>query len=281
MGLDNSEAKAKDGESSRAGDSAVPKPYQPTLVESPFFIVSLVRQIRDRLHDPKITRPAKSALNPETLRVTEMPPWYRDLPNQVRILFEKPTSPRVPITSQPIDVPGIWRDYQMQPASWLNSFLVHAFVIVALSLPFVLSRPPRVTANNPPKTRVFYPYYKLVTAQPAKGQPRGGSGGDRSPIAASVGAIPKFDSLQLAPPTAKQPIEAPRIPVTPTLIGPPEMVLPEMALHMAWGDPQGAHGPQSNGLGDGGGIGNHHGTGIGDGDGPGLGPGEDNGPPVY
>src|SRR5437879_12726074 len=103
MGPDNSEPKIKRSESLRAGDSTSPRSYQPTLVESPFFLVSLVRQVRERLHEPKIGGTVKCALNRDALPITELPPWYRDIPNQVRFLFEKPKSPRVPITSQPID----------------------------------------------------------------------------------------------------------------------------------------------------------------------------------
>jgi len=65
--------------------------------------------------------------------------------------------------------------------------------------------------------------------------------------------------------------------VEPTLLGPPELKLPQMASNMPWGDPQGVLGPPSNGPGTGGGIGSGEGTGIGSGKGGGLGPGEGGG----
>jgi TonB family protein len=63
----------------------------------------------------------------------------------------------------------------------------------------------------------------------------------------------------------------------PTLLGPPDIKLPQMAQNMPWGDPNGVVGPPSNGPGTGGGIGTGEGTGIGSGKGGGLGPGEGGG----
>ncbi|MEI6456766.1 MAG: NADH-quinone oxidoreductase subunit L, partial [bacterium] len=65
--------------------------------------------------------------------------------------------------------------------------------------------------------------------------------------------------------------------VQPTLLGPPELTLPQMAMNMPWGDPSGVLGTPSNGPGFGGGIGSGEGTGVGSGRGGGLGPGEGGG----
>ena len=106
----------------------------------------------------------------------------------------------------------------------------------------------------------------------------GGGGGDRSPTPASKGAIPRFAKQQLAPPLAVIRNLNPKLQVEPTLLGPPDLKLPQMASNMtAWGDPQGVLGPPSNGPGTGGGIGSGEGTGIGSGKGGGLGPGEGGG----
>jgi len=67
----------------------------------------------------------------------------------------------------------------------------------------------------------------------------------------------------------------PKLPVQPTLLGPPELKLPQMSPNAQWGDPlQGVPAPPSAGPGYGGGIGSGHGTGIGSGSGGGLGPGQ-------
>ena len=89
--------------------------------------------------------------------------------------------------------------------------------------------------------------------------------------------MPKFAKVQFAPPMAVLPNPEPKLPVQPNLLGPPDLKLPQMAMNMPWGDPQGVSGPPSNGPGFGGGIGSGEGTGIGSGKGGGLGPGEGGG----
>ena len=251
--------------------------YQLTFVESPFFLFSLVRQIRERMREPKITVPNKYYRGEATLPVVEMKPWYRDIPSQLKVLFEKPKPPLIPLTSHPIDVPNIWKDYEQQPVSWLNSLLVHAVVIVALIIPFIISgwlQPVRAKSQVIPLD--ISPYLGEIP-KGAKKMGGGGGGGDRSPTPASKGAIPKFAKLQLAPPQAKPLVITPKLAVTPTLLGPPELKLPEMQANATWGDPKGVAGPPSNGPGYGGGIGSGSGGGIGSGDGGGLGPGHGGG----
>jgi TonB family protein len=172
----------------------------------------------------------------------------------------------------------IWRDYRMQPASWVNSVLVHVIALTILLLPFILSRMWQpVKAATKVQIVDISPYLSQLTPASAKKAGGGGGGGDRSPTPASKGAIPKFSKTQLAPPMAVIPNTAPQLPVTPTLLGPPELKLPAMSANMPWGDPNGVVGTPSNGPGYGGGIGSGEGTGIGSGKGGGLGPGEGGG----
>ena len=172
----------------------------------------------------------------------------------------------------------IWRDYQMQRASWVNSLLVHAVALTALILPFYIARLLQPAKAAPTNVKIvdISPYLGELPAD-AKKAGGGGGGGDRSPTPASKGAPPKFSKVQLAPPMAKIPNLTPKLAVNPTLLGPPELKLPEMAQNVPWGDPQGVPGPPSNGPGTGGGIGSGEGTGIGSGTGGGLGPGDGGG----
>ncbi len=292
----------------------VPEPeYQLTFVDTPFVFLSVLRQIREWLREPKITVPRQyyrgEAKLPATeirpwfldlpnqikslfekpklqkayyrgvalLPASDLRPWYRDLPNQLKALFERPKAPLVPLTSQPIEVPDIWQDYQLQPASWVNSLLVHALALAALVLPFAVARMLQpVKAAGKVEIVDISPYLADLPAS-AKKAGGGGGGGDRSPTPASKGAAPKFEKQQLAPPMAVLPNPMPKLPVQPSLLGPPELQLPQMALNAPWGDPQGVLGPASNGPGFGGGIGSGEGTGIGSGKGGGLGPGEGGG----
>jgi TonB family protein len=212
-----------------------------------------------------------------TLPVTDMRPWFLDLPEQLRALFEKPKAPAIPITSKSIDVPEIWQDYRPQSGSWLNSLLVHLVGIAIVTLPFAAQRPTRrVKVSTKYEMIDVSPYLAQLEAA-AKKAKSGGGGGDRTPTPASKGAVPRFAKVQLAPPLAVIRNPNPILQVEPTLLGPPDLKLPQMALNMPWGDPQGVPGPPSNGPGTGGGIGTGDGTGIGPGKGSGLGPGEGDG----
>ena len=65
--------------------------------------------------------------------------------------------------------------------------------------------------------------------------------------------------------------DTPKLPAEPTVIGPPELTLPQSSNI---GDPLARlYGPPSNGAGSGGGIGSGTGGGVGSGTGPGVGPG--------
>jgi protein TonB len=265
-------------EEQTAGRTVPTEPvYQLTFVSSPNLFVSVLRQIRDLWREPKITGRWKYYRDKARLPVSEMRPWYRDLPELFRALFEKPKPPPIPLTSQPIEIPDVWQDYPQQPGSWINSLLVHAVAVAALTLPFAIERMlTPVRADTKYSLVDISPYLGQLTG-PDEKMGGGGGGGARSPLPASKGAIPKFAKQQLAPPMAVLPNLNPKLAVQPDLLGPPELKLPQMALNAPWGDPQGVNGPLSNGPGFGGGIGSGEGTGIGSGRGGGLGPGEGGG----
>jgi len=174
--------------------------------------------------------------------------------------------------------PDIMQDYAHQTVSWVNSLLAHLLVIGAMVLPFVISRMGQQTVKASPKFEVtdISPYLPQLPPA-AKQAGGGGGGGDRSPTPPSKGAVPKFAWTQFTPPMAKLPNPEPKLPMQPTLLGPPDLKLPQMAQNMPWGDPTGVNGPASNGPGTGGGIGTGEGTGIGSGKGGGLGPGQGGG----
>jgi TonB family protein len=298
--------------------------YRLTLFETPTVPVSLFRQILAYLREPKITVPQKYYRGEADLPATDMRPWYRDLPNQIKFAFAKPRDPvgafnyvqerKRALLGVGLAVlvgvggwfalgergvilgiiagyaagylaamlafkkraypPDVFRDYQLQAGSWLNSVLVHIVGLTIILLPFIMSRMTTpVKASSNVVIVDISPYLAELDAQARKAG-GGGGGGDRSPTPASKGAVPKFQKVQLAPPMAVIPNMNPVLPVQPSLLGPPELKLPEMAMNMPWGDPQGVLGPASNGPGTGGGIGTGNGTGIGSGNGAGLGPGE-------
>jgi TonB family protein len=296
-----------------SGSPRVPEPeYHLTFLDSTAPPVSLFRQIWQMLHEPEITVPKKYYRGEVPLPVMDMRPWFLDIPNQLRALFEKPTAnvpkkyyrgkvnlpatdmrpwildipnqlralfekpkaPLVPLTSKPVDVPEIWQDYQPQSGSWLNSLLIHLVGLAIILLPFFVTHAIQQQKTQTTTHVIDISPYLAELEGPAKKMQGGGGGGDRSPLPASRGAVPRFAKIQITPPLAVIRNPHPILQVEPTLLGPPELKVPQMALNMPWGDPEGVLGPPSNGPGTGGGIGSGEGTGIGSGKGAGLGPGE-------
>ena len=104
----------------------------------------------------------------------------------------------------------------------------------------------------------------------------GGGGGDRSPLPASKGRLPKPALRQFVPPSAVVSNIAPKLTMEASILAPPDVSLPTVNL-ANYGDPLGKIGPPSNGMGSGGGIGSGKGGGVGSGSGGGVGPGEGGG----
>ena len=165
------------------------------------------------------------------------------------------------------------RELSMLPAdprSLVFSFLSHAAVVVLIASGIWLGT--GVVTNRPRliSDLTFMPM--PVGTQVPHG---GGSGGDHSIVAASHGTPPKFSDEQLTPPAIVVRNPTPKLQVDPTLLGPPDLKLPQsnkigdlLSTNVAI---------PSNGTGGNAGIGNNHGSGIGPGGGPGYGPGTSGG----
>ena len=105
----------------------------------------------------------------------------------------------------------------------------------------------------------------------------GGGGGDRNPIPASEGRLPRASlNLPLAAPQVVILNPMPILPVEPTLLIPPDIKVPEPNVPNL-GDPFSKKLTDSNGPGQRGGIGTGDGGGVGPGSGPGFGPGNGGG----
>lgn len=101
----------------------------------------------------------------------------------------------------------------------------------------------------------------------------GGGSGNRSPLPASKGRLPRIAPRQFTPPAVVLRNMDPKLPMEPRLVILADVKLPQVDM-MASGDPYGKPGPPSNGTGRGGGIGDGDGPGVSSGKGPGVGPGE-------
>jgi periplasmic protein TonB len=159
--------------------------------------------------------------------------------------------------------------YGTKPTNFVLSFVLHTLLALALliSTSFLVSHRNEIKATVSGVVTDISPYI----LPPAKDQAGGGGGGgDRDKLAATKGAPPKFARDQFTPPAIVIRNPDPKLPMDPTVVGPPDLKLPTGPP----GDPMSnILGPPSNGTGSGGGIGTGSGGGVGSGRGPGVGPG--------
>ena len=187
------------------------------------------------------------------------------------------SAPRRPAPKQPpkpdilpsLFGPG-FDDYSVKPANFIFSFALQTLMIavVLISGTFVAARHEQITRTVISLATDISPY----VLPPAKDQSGGGGGGgDRDKLQASKGAPPKFAREQFTPPAVVIRNPDPKLPMAPTVVGPPDLKISSMPN---LGDPLSkVLGPPSNGTGSGGGIGSGSGGGVGSGRGPGVGPG--------
>jgi len=230
----------------------------PTAFDMPRFGSSFGGNIKEFLRAAP-RGPVNSAL---LVNWREEPGLWRNL----RDLIAPPKLPPLETTSQPVDVPEIWSKNTQFSRVQLASITVHAAVIalivlVPLLLPSWIS-PPVTKAFNPVDDVDVSPYLRHIAPAAAKA---GGGGGAHNDAPATRGKLPKFSWTQFAAPMAK-PVERPQIAMTPTVVGNPDIKMPEIKAPN-WGDPLGK---ASDNLS----MGNGHGSGVGNGNGAGVGPGQ-------
>jgi TonB family protein len=155
------------------------------------------------------------------------------------------------------------KDFRMFPAdhrSFVVSFISHtALIVLIASGIWIGGRPMIKSIATTPE----------VTYLPANGG--GGGSGDHSLVPVTKGTPPKMTAQQLAPATIVVRNAAPLLAVQPTVVGPPNLKLPQ-SDHI--GDLISSNVViPSNGSGDGGGAGSGLDTGLGSGTGVGYGPG--------
>jgi len=159
--------------------------------------------------------------------------------------------------------------YGTKKTNFVFSFLLHMLMalVLVISTTFVVSHRQEIKATVTGVVTDISPYILPPSATKAGG---GGGGGDRDKLAATKGAPPKFAREQFTPPAIVIRNPDPKLPMDPTVVGPPDLKLPTGPT----GDPLSTVlGPPSNGTGSGGGIGSGSGGGVGSGRGPGVGPG--------
>jgi periplasmic protein TonB len=202
-------------------------------------------------------------------------PVWRSLVRNVQELIHPPVLPPIEVTSKPVAVKSIWGDYRYGRQAGVSSILIHIGIACLLFTVFSnrhVQQMVRQTVSLVAPIDLAPPEMKAKPNQMAGG----GGGGDRSPLPASKGRLPKAAPRQFTPPMAVVHNDNPKLVMEPTLVMPPDVKLPNPNM-MQYGDPLAKLGPPSNGPGSGGGIGSGSGGGIGPGRGPGFGPGEGGG----
>ena len=197
-------------------------------------------------------------------------PWYKSFWQNVKDAINPPKLPPLELTSQPVAVKDIWGLYGRQKKSFVVSTGFQVLVVAAAFWVFSI---PAVQKTMLRGAAVFLPDLAPADVKINKG---GGGGGNRSPLPASKGALPKVAPRQFTPPSAVIQNPNPKLTMDPTILAPPEVQMPNVNMSQ-YGDPLAKLGPPSNGPGYGGGIGSGHGGGVGPCGGGGYGPGSDGG----
>jgi len=162
--------------------------------------------------------------------------------------------------------------YPVHQSSFLASALLHAAMIaIILGSSIWLASHHQELKRQVTSLVGFSDYPLPVSSKKAGG---GGGGGDRDRLPASKGTAPRFAREQITPPAIVLRNENPKLAVEPTVVGPPDIKLPQSAT---LGDPLANLLQPSNGQGSGSGIGSGTGGGVGSGNGVGVGPGRGGG----
>jgi periplasmic protein TonB len=196
---------------------------------------------------------------------------------RIKEFFSPPKQPPLPAGITPIKVKDIWSKDENFSTSQILAIAAHAAVILLLTVPIFTRVVPVIQAKN--KIDItpldISPYIAKLPAGANKAG-GGGGGGTHEQLPPTKGRAPKFQWTQYTPPVAVIRNPNPKLPVDPSLLGPPDLKVSNPALNNM-GDPLAASVNFSGGPGGGGGIGTGLGGGIGSGTGGGLGPGEGGG----
>jgi periplasmic protein TonB len=198
-------------------------------------------------------------------------PFYKTFWRDLKETISPPKLPPLDVTSKPVAVKDIWGLYGNQKKSFMMSFGFQIGLVILVVFAFT-TKPVQKAVKQ--VAAIVLPVDPVDVPKPA--MHGGGGGGDRSPLPASKGKLPKPQPRQFVPPTAVVNNPAPKLAMDPSILAPPDANLPNINLPN-YGDPLGKLGPASNGTGSGGGIGSGKGGGVGSGNGGGVGPGSGGG----
>ncbi len=214
----------------------------------------------------------------DELEAARMPFW-KSLAHNIKDLVAPEKLPPLEVTSKPVAVRSMWSKSEYTGKSRAISMAVHiGLVLVGLAVGT------NETVQQTVRESVHLVAPKLEAYMPMAPSPKpadgggGGGGGNNNPLPVNKGRLPRASLRQFTPPSQEILNPDPKLVMEPTVIAPPDTVLPQVNMSN-YGDPFSnvIGGPPSNGPGSGGGIGTGRGTGVGSGRGPGVGEGEGGG----
>jgi len=158
----------------------------------------------------------------------------------------------------PASLKNIWGVYRPQKKSWALSLVLQS---LALAVLFAAASSPTVRHAARQAFELYVPV-DIVRES-------GGGGGQRSPLPASQGKLPKPSLRQFTPPEVVSTNPNPKLTIEPSILAPPDVALPQAASEN-YGDPLGNLGLLSGGPGSHGGLGSGSSTGVGSDSGAGV-----------
>jgi len=190
---------------------------------------------------------------------------------RIKEAFFPPKLPPANFTSKPIKVRDIWSKDENFGWTQVISFAAHGSIFaLVIFLPLFWHFSASTEAKNKSTDITAIDLSPYVAKLPAGAKKAGGGGGanDHSLAPVNKGKLPKFSYTQFTPPQVHPVNPQPKLPMDPTLLGPPDLKVPNLNA-MTFGDPLATGNSDS--------LGHGNGTGIGSGTGGGLGPGEGGG----
>ena len=246
--------------------------------DAPFTQTSFGTGVGDNLKDFFSSGPAPKGPVNSRLAVA----WgsnFGGFSTRLKEFFSPPKQAPLPFAVKPVKVKEIWSKDENFGWSQAIAFGLHGGVILLLLIPVFWNVLPVSTQAKNKGIDItpldISPYISKLPAGADKAG-GGGGGGDRSQLPPTKGRAPKFKYTQFTPPEATLKNLNPKLPMDPSLLGPPDLKVANPPL-TNMGDPLAASVNYSGGPGGGGGIGTGEAGGIGSGSGGGLGPGEGGG----
>ena len=191
--------------------------------------------------------------------------------DRVRDFFNPPKLAPLPPGIKPVKVKDIWSKDENFGWTQVISFAAHGSIFaLVIFLPLFWHFSASTEAKNKSTDITAIDLSPYVAKLPAGAKKAGGGGGanDHSLAPVNKGKLPKFSYTQFTPPQVHPVNPQPKLPMDPTLLGPPDLKVPNLNA-MTFGDPLATGNSDS--------LGHGNGTGIGSGTGGGLGPGEGGG----